>query len=72
MCDFSDLFCAVSRDSSKLHVIFESDFFICVCLKQRELELQQMKEREDETEMERDERPLPSMQSCGTQTEQVV
>ncbi|XP_067267418.1 A-kinase anchor protein 9 isoform X2 [Chanodichthys erythropterus] len=36
----------------------------------RELELQQMKEREDETEMERDECPLPSMQSCGTQTEQ--
>ncbi|XP_051727850.1 A-kinase anchor protein 9 isoform X6 [Ctenopharyngodon idella] len=36
----------------------------------RELEMQRMKEGENETEMERDERPLPSMQSCGTQTEQ--
>lgn len=47
-------------------------FYIYIRLKQRELEMQRMKEGENETEMERDERPLPSMQSCGTQTEQVV
>ncbi len=46
--------------------------YICVCLMQTELELQRMKEREDETERRRDEHLLPSMQSCSTQTEQVV
>ncbi|RXN17040.1 A-kinase anchor 9-like protein [Labeo rohita] len=39
-------------------------------LLQKELELQQIKEREDETDRRRDQQLLPSMRSCGTQTEQ--